>query len=78
MLSSIKPCISARWRRNQGCDFISENIDEDIARKRIQDPELEPLINNATRLVTMAVSAKYYATATIPKSALNNFMIKIA
>ena len=45
--SLIKLCLSAGWRcrRNQGFDVINENIDDDTAHKRIDDPELEPLIN---------------------------------
>jgi hypothetical protein len=38
---------------------INENIDDDIAHERIEDPELEPLINFTPRPITMAASAKY-------------------
>ena len=60
--SLIKPCLSADWRcrRNQGNDAVDENIiDDDITHERIEDPELEPLINYTPRLITMAASAKY-------------------
>ena len=60
--SLIKPCLSAGWRcrRNQGHDIIDEIIDDDdIAHERIEDPELEPLINNIIRPITMPASAKY-------------------
>ena len=62
VLSLIKPCLSAGWRcrRNQGHDVIEENIDhDDIAHERIEDPELEPLINYTSRPFTMSASAKY-------------------
>ena len=64
--SLIKPCLSAGWRcrRNQGYDVINENIEDDITHERIEDPELESLINYAPRPVTMAVSAKYTTAAT--------------
>ena len=55
--SLIKPCLSAGWRcrQNQG-----NNIDDDdIAHERIEDPELEPLINDTPRPITMPASAKY-------------------
>ena len=47
VLSLIKPCLRVGWRceRNQGYDVINENIDDDITHERIEDPELEPLIN---------------------------------
>ena len=60
--SLIKPCLSAGWRcrRNQGNDVIDEVIDDDdIAHERIEDPELEPLINFTPRPITMPASAKY-------------------
>ena len=60
--SLIKPCLSAGWRcrRNQGNDVIDEIIDDDdIAHERIEDPELEPLINDTPRPITMPASAKY-------------------
>ena len=43
--SLIKPCLSAGWRcrQNQVFDVID---DDDIAHERIEDPELEPLIND--------------------------------
>ena len=61
VLSLIKPCLTAhqRCRRNQGYDVIDDDNDDDIAHERIEDPELEPLINNASRPVTMSASAKY-------------------
>ena len=58
----IKPCLSAGWRcrRNQGYDVINETIDDDdIAHERIEDPELESLINDTPRPITMPASAKY-------------------
>ena len=60
--SLIKPCLSAGWRcrRDQGHDIINEIIDDDdIAHERIEDPELEPLINDTPRPITMPASAKY-------------------
>ena len=60
--SLIKPCLSAGWRcgRNQGNDIIDEIIDDDdIAHERIEDPELQPLINYTPRSITMSASAKY-------------------
>ena len=61
MLNLIKLCLSTglRCRQNQGHDVIDENMDDDIAHERIEDPELEPLINYIPRPVTMAASAKY-------------------
>ena len=64
VLSLIKPCLvslSTDWRcrPNQGYDVIDENIDDDITHERIEDPELEPLMNYALQSVTMAASAKY-------------------
>ena len=58
----IKPRLSADWRcrRNQGYDVINETIDDDdIAHERIEDPELEPLINYTPRPITMPASTKY-------------------
>ena len=45
VLSLIKPYI---WKcsRNQHYDVIDENIEDDIAHKRIEDLELKPLLNN--------------------------------
>ena len=59
--SLIKPCLSAGWRcrRNQGHDAVDENIDYDIAHERIEDPEIEPLINYTPRPINIAASAKY-------------------
>ena len=60
--SLIKPCLSAGWRcrQNQGNDVIDEIIDDDdIAHERIEDPELEPLINDTPRPITMPASARY-------------------
>ena len=56
--SLIKPCLSAGWRcrRNQAYDVID---DDDIAHERIEDPELEPLINDTPWPITMPASAKY-------------------
>jgi hypothetical protein len=61
--SLIKPCLGADWwcRRNQDHDVIND----DIAHERIEDPELEPLINITPRPITMAASTKYtHAVAT--------------
>ena len=60
VLSLIKPCLvclSTGWRcrPSQGYDVI----DDDITYERIEDPELEPLMNYVPRPVTMAASAKY-------------------
>ena len=58
----IKARLSAGWRcrRNQGNDVIDEVIDDDdIAHERIEDPELEPLINDTPWPITMPASAKY-------------------
>ena len=54
----IKPCLSAGWRcrRDQGHDVIDY---DDIAHERIEDPELEPLISDTPRPITMSASAKY-------------------
>ena len=58
--SLIKPCLSAGWRcrrdRYQGHDVIN---DDDIAHEQIEDPELEPLINDTPRPITMSASTKY-------------------
>ena len=56
--SLIKPFLSAGWRcrQNQGRDIID---DDDIAHERIEDPELEPLINDTPRPITIPASAKY-------------------
>ena len=56
--SLIKPFLSAGWRcrRDQDNDVID---DDDIAHERIEDPELEPLINDTPRPITMPASAKY-------------------
>ena len=56
--SLIKPYLSDGWRcrRNQGHDVID---DDDITHERIEDPELEPLINDTPRPITMPASAKY-------------------
>ena len=45
--SLVKLCLSAGWRcrRNNGYDVIDENIDDDIVHERIEDPEVQPLIN---------------------------------
>ena len=53
--SLIKFCLSYGWRcrRNQGHDIID---DDDITHERI---ELEPLINDTPRPITMPASAKY-------------------
>ena len=53
--SLIKPCLGAgnwRCRRNQSYD------------ERIEDPELESLINYTSQPVTVAASAKYTTAAT--------------
>ena len=59
--SLIKSCLSAGWRcgRNQGNDIIDEISDDDITHERIEDPELEPLINFTSQPITMPASAKY-------------------
>ena len=60
--SLIRPCLSAGWkcRRNQSNDIIDEIInDDDITHERIEDPELEPLINFTPQPITMPASAKY-------------------
>ena len=56
--SLIKPCFSAGWRcrRNQGHDVID---DDDIAHELIEDPELEPLINDTSQPITTSASVKY-------------------
>ena len=66
LLSLIKPCLRAGWRcrRNQDYDVTDENIDNDIAHERIEDPEFEPLINYSSRPAIMAASAKYTTAAT--------------
>jgi hypothetical protein len=67
VLSLIKPCLSSGWRctrQNQSYDVIDEHICEDITHERIEDPELESLINYAPRPVTAAESIKYTATVT--------------
>ena len=48
-------CLGAgnwRCRRNQSYDVINEIIDDDIAHERIEDPELESLINYTSEPVT--------------------------
>ena len=60
--SLIKPCLNASWRcrQNQSHDVINDIIDDDdIAHERIEDPELEPLINFTPRTITIPASAKY-------------------
>ena len=55
----IKPCINAGWRCRQNQSsyhIIDERISEEITHERIEDPELESLINCAPRPV------KYTAT----------------
>ena len=66
VLSFIKAChyASCRYRRNQGHDTIDENTDSDIACERIEDPELEPLMDYTSQTATMAISAQYTATDT--------------
>ena len=62
MWSLIKPFLSAGWRcrQNHGHDVIDEIIDDDdIVHERIEDPELEPLIDDTPRPITMPTSAKY-------------------
>ena len=61
VLSLIKACLGAvtGWcRRNQGYDVINENVDDDITHERIEDPELEPLINYTPQPFTVAASDK--------------------
>ena len=60
--SLIKPFLSAGWRcrQNHGHDVIDEIIDgDDIVHERIEDPELEPLIDYTPRPITISASAKY-------------------
>ena len=60
--SLIKPCLSvgSRCRRNQGNNVIDEIVDDNnIAHERIDDPELESLINFTPRPITMPASSKY-------------------
>ena len=67
MLSLIKLCLTdahQRCKQNQGYDVIDNDNNDDIIHKRIEDPEFEPLINNAPQPVTMSASAKYTATVT--------------
>ena len=58
VLSLIKSCLSAGWwfRRDQDNDVIDY---DDVAHERIEDPELEPLINDTPRPITMPAFAKY-------------------
>ena len=67
--SLIKPCLSTSWRsqcrKNQYYNAIDKNADnDDITHERIEDPELEPLINYTSHSQpdSMAASAKYTAT----------------
>ena len=64
--SLINPCLSSgrRFRQNQSYGIIDEHISENITHERIEDPELESLINYTPRPVTMTASAKYTATVT--------------
>ena len=66
VLNLINPCLSSsrRFRQNQSFDIIDEHISENITDERIEDPELESLINYAPRPVTMTASAKYTVTVT--------------
>ena len=68
VLSLIKPYLSAgrQFTRNLGYYTIDENINSDdvITHERIEDPELEPLINHAPKPATVASSAIYTATVT--------------
>jgi hypothetical protein len=55
--SLIKLCLGGGWscRRKQGHDVIDEDVDDnDIAHERIEDPELEPLINCPPRPIATA------------------------
>ena len=58
ILSLIKSCRSIRWRCRQkrDRDFIDENSDDSITHERIEDPELESLINCANPGDTKAAS----------------------
>ena len=54
-------CLSAGWRcgQNKSNDVIDKIIDDsDIAHERIEDPELEPLINDSPQSITIPASAK--------------------
>jgi hypothetical protein len=53
---------AARRQQNQGHDVTDE--DDDITHKRIEDPELEQLINYTPQPITIAASAKYTTVAT--------------
>ena len=69
VLSLIKPCLSnaaavRRCQRNKSYDVIDDSIDDDIAHERIEDPELEPLINYAPQSVSMTASDIYTANST--------------
>ena len=50
ILSLIKPCRSISWRCRHKCnsEIIDENSDESFTHERIEDPELESLINYAS------------------------------
>ena len=64
----IKLCLSIgqRCKRNQGYDVTDDNNanDDDIAHERIEDPEIEPLINYAPQPASMLLLYKYTETAT--------------
>ena len=59
--SLIKPYLSAgrRCRQNQGYDVINENIDDAITHERIEDPELDHVINYTPQSITVTASARY-------------------
>ena len=65
--SMIKVCLSAGWRskRSQSYEAINKNVDDDITHERIEDPELEPLINYTPRTIAVAASAKYTAATKV-------------
>ena len=44
--SLIKSCLSAGWRCRQNEDYNDINEDIDFIHERIEDSELEPLINH--------------------------------
>ena len=72
VLSYSEHCFkfSTGWRCRRSHNVINRIIDDDIAHERIEDPELEPLIDHAPQPVAMTASAEY--TTSAKKSALTN------